>query len=505
MGKLFDFLPKVQRSLTEIKIMDAATKANLEKKVSEELKLLNFPKSAWTMPHFTQCGEPILDALIIGAGMAGLSIAFGLMCQGITRICVVDRHSQDKVGSWNTFARIPELRTPKLLTSIDLGIASLTFQAWFKAIYGEDAWANLEKISRDDWVNYLSWYKNILKIPVEYETSVEMIDWSAQDVCLVVTLSGAKKRLYARTLVLATGYDGSGEWNCPKIISESLTPDRYALAYGDILVHQLQGKRVGVIGGGASAYDHAILAASNGSTQVSIFHRRSKMPTYDPFAWASFPGFLQHFADLPDRLRWKFIQEFQHAGQFPSAETFKIASQYSQITTHFSSPIIAVRSTEDSVVIETPVAQHELDFLIIAAGVQIELSKRKELGNIHSKIALWKDRYSYEEAGEISHLENYPYLGSHFEFTEKQAGQAPWLSRIFNFTFGSTLSMGVSGGSIQGIIYGVPQLIRGITRHLFIEDKDLYYTSLLQRDVLPTTHPHAKTTLGFRSSTSFRS
>lgn len=41
----------------------------------------------------------------------------------------------------------------------DLGVPSLTFQAFYEAKYGEAAWEALDKIPKECWMAYLLWYR----------------------------------------------------------------------------------------------------------------------------------------------------------------------------------------------------------------------------------------------------------------------------------------------------------------------------------------------------------
>lgn len=47
----------------------------------------------------------------------------------------------------------------KNLTGPALISPSLTFQAWFKAQFGHQAWESLDKIPRLQWDEYLKWFK----------------------------------------------------------------------------------------------------------------------------------------------------------------------------------------------------------------------------------------------------------------------------------------------------------------------------------------------------------
>ena len=70
-------------------------------------------------------------------------------------------------------------------------------------------------------------------------------------------------------------------------------------------------------------------------------------------------------------------------------------------------------------------------------------------------------------------------MGGFFEFLETEPGQTLHLTRIHDFTFGPTMSFGPSGCAISTLRLTVPMLVAGITRRLFIEDKDTHWNSLL--------------------------
>ncbi len=76
-------------------------------------------------------------------------------------------------------------------------------------------------------------------------------------------------------------------------------------------------------------------------------------------------------------------------------------------------------------------------------------------------------------------LGRHPYLGKAFEFTERVPGSAPYLARLHNFTFGAMPSLGVTGATVTGLKYGVPRLVGGLVRDLFLEDADTHYRELL--------------------------
>ncbi|MFT8517802.1 MAG: SidA/IucD/PvdA family monooxygenase, partial [Acetobacter persici] len=148
------------------------------------------------------------------------------------------------------------LRTPKHVTGPDLGIPSLTPQSWFEARYGVEAWKALDKISRQDWQAYLDWLRDVLALPVQNDRKLVDIDW--QDGLLRLTFqqaSGAQSHVWARKMVLATGIEGGGAWHVPDFIKQALPASRYAHTSQQIDFAALKGKRIGVLGAGASAFD----------------------------------------------------------------------------------------------------------------------------------------------------------------------------------------------------------------------------------------------------------
>ena len=70
-----------------------------------------------------------------------------------------------------------------------------------------------------------------------------------------------------------------------------------------------------------------------------------------------------------------------------------------------------------------------------------------------------------------------------FEFLEKNIGTASWLRNIHLFTFGTTMSFGPSGASINAMKFAVPKLVNAITKDLFFDDIDTHYKSLKAYDL----------------------
>ena len=185
---------------------------SLEEKIARDLAMLNYPPKPRRFED-----EDILDAAVIGGGMAGLSAAFALLRQGVSKIRVFDENEEGKEGPWATYARMRTLRSPKQWMGPALGVPSLTFQSWFEAQHGTAEWETLGKIPRLQWMDYLKWYRKILQLPVQSQSKVLSI--APEKKGLKVVLSN--ETVLAHKVVLATGRSGFGGTGNPRIHPEN--------------------------------------------------------------------------------------------------------------------------------------------------------------------------------------------------------------------------------------------------------------------------------------------
>ena len=466
-------------------ILATAGLAELEQRVRRDLSLLDYPAHPW-VPARARGQEPVLDVAIVGGGQGGLATAFGLLRQKIANIAVFDRNQAGREGPWVTFARMLTLRTPKHVTGPDLGVPSLTPRAWYEASRGADAWDALGKISRQDWQAYLGWYRRVLDLPVHNDTIVRAIvpESGGDGELLRLTLDGphgTRSRL-ARKVVLATGIDGGGAWHVPDFIRAAVPPERCAHTSADIDFASLRGRRVGVLGAGASAFDNAATALEAGAASVTLCLRRRELPRINPYRWMENAGFLGHFAELPDLARWRFMRHIFDLNQPPPQDTFWRCRRHANFTLRTGCPWQAARMEADEIVVDTPAGELRFDRLIVGTGFLIDLRLRPELDHFASDIALWRDRFTPPQGEAHALLGSHPYLGRAFQFLERAPGSAPALRHIHNFTFGATPSMGLSGASISGMRYGVDRLVSGLSRDLFLSDAGLHLDSLLHYD-----------------------
>jgi FAD-dependent urate hydroxylase len=455
----------------------------LADRVRGDLELLAYPRRDWLRPRRTASGQPILDVVVVGAGQGGLAAAFGLMRERVSNLLVVDQNPLDHAGPWLTFARMRTLRTPKHLTGPDLGIANLTPRSWYEAQHGEGSWEALGLLPKEAWADYLAWYRQTLGIPVRADTQVGALAWNegerAWEVPCTGTISGERATLFARRVVLATGIEGSGQWHVPSMIADALPRRLYAHTRWDIDFAALEGRRVAVLGAGASAFDNAATALEHGAASVHLCFRRRTLVNVNAYRWAEFVGFLKHLGDLPDADKWRFIRQILRMGQLPPADTYERARRSPGFHLHAGCAWTALAPHGEGVAISTESGErHEVDFVIVGTGFVTDLALRPELANVQAHVARWKDRYQPPETERHEDLSRHPYLGPSFEFTERVPGAAPHVKHLYNYTFGGLASLGFGGASISGMKYSIPRLVSGVTGSLFVEDREEHLESL---------------------------
>jgi cation diffusion facilitator CzcD-associated flavoprotein CzcO len=457
--------------------MTADTLTALEARVAREIEMTAHPRNEWMVPRAYN-GKPALDVLIVGAGQSGLAVGFALMRSRVRNILLIDRAPEGREGPWITFARMPTLRSLKDQTGPDLGLPSLTFEAWYDATRGQGSFAGLYMILSGDWHDYLQWYRRVVGLPVRNgvaATSIMPGRLEDGGSCLLVTLSTGEV-LAARKLVLATGQDGSGEWWMPDFV-RALPADRRAHTCDQIDFDRLRGKRVAVLGAGASAMDNASTALEHGA-DVDLFCRQPEPSLHQRYRWLTFAGFMRHIGEMPDEWRWRFLREILGHGEGFPADTYKRAMAFPNFVMHVSCGWTGAVMVEDRIRIETSRGPFLADYAICGTGTHQDLALRPELASFADKVALWRDRYTPPAGEESERLGAYPYLGPDYAFLERVPGEAPYLADIHLFGIGATMSFGPSASSINAMTTAVPKLVLGVTRGLFAGDLQRHWQSV---------------------------
>ncbi|MCC7272225.1 MAG: NAD(P)/FAD-dependent oxidoreductase [Alphaproteobacteria bacterium] len=448
--------------------------AALQARLAEDLARLNYPPANWVQPVAHPDVGRVVDVVVVGAGMCGLVAAFALLRLGVRNIRILDRSPAGMEGPWVTSARMETLRSPKELTGPAAGMASLTFRAWHEAQHGAAGWERLGKIPRPMWMDYLRWYRQALELPVE--NGVEVRHIGPQDGLLRLDLAGAREGfVLARKVVMATGRDGLGRPYVPPF-ADGLPRWRWAHSNDEIDFRALAGKRVVVVGAGASAMDNAAEALEHGAAEVRLLIRRKQMPRINKLMGIGSAGFTAGFPLLSEEWRWRFMH-YALTQQTPAPRnSTQRVSRHPNAFFHLGTGIRGVVATADGLAIDTtrnkPFAA---DFMILATGFTIETTVRPELAGYADRIALWADRFTPPPDLANAELAAHPYLGSAFEFTEKLPGTAPWLADIHCFNHAASLSLGKVSGDIPKVSDGAAWLAQGIAGSFFRRDVERHW------------------------------
>jgi cation diffusion facilitator CzcD-associated flavoprotein CzcO len=446
----------------------------LAEEARRQLEFLDYPRRPWVPSG----GEDVLDVAIVGAGQTGLAAAHGLRREKVERVRIFDAAEAGGTGVWTTFARMRTLRTPKHVTGPDLGIPALTPRAYFTARDGAEAWERLHKIGRVDWQHYLDWLTGVLDLSVIHGHRLLSIAQARSGLLRLVFGTGSGEvAIHARKLVLATGMDGMGGWAIPAPFDQ-LPAARVSHTAGPVDFAALTGKRVLVVGAGASAFDNLATALEAGAASGIMLVRRARMPRINPFRWMEQAGFLGQFYALPDAMKWRFMRYIFTLNQPPPQESWDRVASDPRFELHMGSPVTATREEGSAVVVETPRGSHRADHVIIGTGAAFDLSLRPELAPFARHILLWRDAYTPPPGEESALLGACPYLNDDFSFREKTPGAAPFLRHVHMINYGSTPSMGLSGATISGMKYGIARLVDVICRRLWLEDAGAHFESL---------------------------
>jgi len=454
----------------------------LSRRVHDELSLFDYPTKDWVTPRHGPHGELVHNVVIVGGGQTGLAIAFGLARERISGVVVLDASAPGEEGPWVTFARMITLRTLKFLTGPDLGLPSLTFRAWHEAQYGKHSWEELVRIPKDEWMRYLVWFRDTLRLPVRNDVCLERIEPRGDLLALHLRTPAGTEIALTRKLVLATGIEGAGQRRVPGFVRDKLPRETWAHSSDAIDFSTLAGRRVAVIGGGASAFDNAATALEHGAASVEVFIRRPDLPVANSYRALESSGFWRNFGDMPDAHRWRFMRHLLSLPMPPPQDTLQRTLHHANVALHFASPVLDTECGAGGIRLRTPKAWHAADFLILGTGFAVDLHARPEFAGLAGHVASWGDRYTPPPEEADAAAARYPYVGRHFELLEKQPGSLPALRNVHLFNAGSLVSMGPVAGGLNGMPFGIPRLIAGISHDLFRAELDSLFAEFASYD-----------------------
>ena len=457
---------------------DAIGLPALEAQLARQLQLIGFGGPDWTQPRTHPEGY-VHDVVIVGGGQSGLAAAFGLLRERISNILVIDENPAGYEGPWETYARMITLRTPKDLTPIDFGVPALTYRAWWEAQHGPEGWAAVDKIARGDWMAYLRWYRRVLDLPVRNDTRLEAVVPIGGGLFRLELAVG--DRLLTRKVVLATGIQGGGEWHTPPMVARALPRERYAHTSEPIDFAELSGKRVAILGGGASAFDNANAALSQGVGAVHVFIRRKELPRINPIRYMERVGFTARYPALNDAEKYAVMAAFLGHNQPPTNDTFARAAAWPGFELHLAAPWLSVEETADGARVTTPQGTFDYDFLVLSTGLVSDPGLRSELRLVAGRIARWSDRYVPPEGAGNALIDAHPYLGPAFEFLSREEGDET-LHGLFAFNYSALVSLGLSASALSGLKSALPRLVKGVADQLFLDDRDTLIADLIAYD-----------------------
>jgi len=435
----------------------------LEVAVRKDLELINCPAEPWR-----DTGGPY-DVVIIGGGMAGMSLGLALLKQGITHIKICDKSEKGLEGPWKTYARMNTLRSHKKFLGPALTIPHLTFRAWYTAQFGNQAWEKLDKAPTHLWADYLQWYKKVLNLPVENNCQLQKIIPDNDLLRLQLKQADKQSEVVTHKVILATGRTGFGGFEIPSFM-KSLPKSRYAHTGQIINPEYVQGKDVIIIGTGASAFDSAAFALEHKARSVALLMRRLELPLVTKGRYLDHPGGQQGFYNLSKKYRWEIFKHIFQAGTTTPLSSLARIKKYSNVKLYPRVSIRAIHEKNNRVEVVTDDRTFMADYVILATGFAIDGTKQPELEGIIDNVKLWQDMAEKPTSSVDQKLGRFPFLGPHFEFLEKTPGSAPYLKNIHCFNYAAALTHGLVSEDISGIGVGAERLAQGIASDLFVEE-----------------------------------
>ncbi|WGS52710.1 NAD(P)/FAD-dependent oxidoreductase [Paraburkholderia sp. D15] len=455
----------------------------LEARLRDDLAWLELPAPAWVPARHVDT-QRVLDVAIIGGGMAGLTASAELRLLGIDNHRVFDQAAEGQEGPWVTYARMQTLRSPKQLTGPALRLPALTFRAWFEAQFGRERWDALYKIPRSQWMDYLRWYRRVLALPIRNDARIARIETRDDGLIELDVVSSNKtssERVLARHVVLATGREGLGGPYVPEL-AHALPASLYAHSSDAIDFAALRGRRVGVVGASASAFDNAASALEAGAASVDLFIRRAELPRINKLTGIGSPGLVHGFLHLSDEWKWRFLHYAAQSQTPPPRDSVLRVSRYEHARFHLGSPLKNITVQDNEMRVDTPKGTYDLDYLIFATGFHSELDTRAEFAAIAPHVRRWRDRFAHPEGLPNEELASSPDLDRNFAFQSREPRYSDALSRIHCFNHAASLTHGKVAGDIPAISDGAQRLARAIAAMLFDADRERHYAALLAFD-----------------------
>jgi cation diffusion facilitator CzcD-associated flavoprotein CzcO len=308
-----------------------------------------------------------------------------------------------------------------------------------------------------------------------------VIDIAPGQVPGVVAVDTTRGMRFARSVILATGFAGVSSLRVPPVIADGLPRDRWDHACTAFDFTRFRGKRIGVLGHGASAFDAAVVALQEGAERVDLCFRRPALPEVNPHRHLDAPGMMAHWTSLSDDVRWNIARHMRDFDQPPGVHSYHAAVALPGFRMHAASPWQAARIEDGDIVVSTPRRDFRFDHVICGTGYGLDLAAHAELRRLAGRIVLWRDRYCPVAGEEAPELGAYPYVGEAYEFIPRDPADT-WIGRVHAFNPASFVSAGPHSTSITGHKHALPRLLRALTKRLLLEQEDAVLPALRAYD-----------------------
>jgi cation diffusion facilitator CzcD-associated flavoprotein CzcO len=248
---------------------------------------------------------------------------------------------------------------------------------------------------------------------------------------------------------------------------------------GNLRAEAMDGKIVGVVGAGSSAFDAAAAALESGASEVHLFSRRSYIdypappaPQPAPPPDRGYANVLELSYELPDVVRWRnFLLGDRRVASVP-LDSIERAVAHDNFHVHLNSSLTDVAvGGNGRINARVGAKRFRFHHLIAGTGYRIDLAAQPELQRVHEHIALWRDRYRPVAGEENAAGANHPYLGPGFEFLPRDGTGAEFLRNIHCFNLAGALSFGIPVGDVPSVV-DQPRLTTAVARDLYVEGID---------------------------------
>ncbi len=295
----------------------------------------------------------------------------------------------------------------------------------------------------------------------------------------------------ARRIVFALGQKGGGGIFLPPLVQQ-LPAELRAHTEDDIDFSVLQGRRVIVLGGGASGFDNASAALEAGAASVEMHVRRPDIPRQNSLRWMEFPGMQEHYYDLTDEQKWEFSLFNGGLPQPPTQASVWRAFNHANFTmltdTRWSAAEVRGGGSASAgagtgagaaevVITDEHGVEHVGDYVISATGYAVDLGLRPELDEFLGDIALWSEEFGPAAEHPMGQC---PYLGDGFQIQAKgtaSAEAASYIPKLFHLSTGARASHGVAGNQLSGIYAGLTRVANRIATDITRENWPDFFDS----------------------------